>query len=225
LNRVEAAFAERAVRREGGVERPLGPKATRTREAILVAAGEAFARGGYQRTTVADVAGAAGLSLGTVYQYFRDRTDLVAALVQRNVMASLAGPRTPWQVGEGEAGLRPMLEAFVTSYARTASLASLWEEVTFVDDSLADLRRSLTHVFEGSITTELRRAARSGLIDPALATEAVARALAAMVDRWCYLTYVFDPPPGPPADPGEAAALLARLWAGALGLTGQPTYR
>jgi AcrR family transcriptional regulator len=217
VNPVAAAFAERAVRREDGVERPLGPKATRTREAILAAAACRFASGGYQGTTMAGVAEAAGLSLGTVYQYFRDRSDLVAALVQRNVTESLARPALPWRVADGEPALRAMLHRFVSSYAASAALASLWEEVTFVDGQLADLRRSLTRVFEGSVVIELRRAARDGVIDPALATTATARALTAMADRWCYLSYVFDPPAGG-VDVDEAAALLARLWAGALGL-------
>jgi AcrR family transcriptional regulator len=217
VNPIAAAFAERAVRREGGAERPLGPKAARTREAILAAAAERFAATGYQGTTVADVAAAAGMSLGTVYQYFRDRADLVAALVQRNVTENLARPATPWRVGDGEAGLREMLGRFVRSYAESAALASLWEEVTFVDPQLAELRRSLTRVFEGSVVVELRRAARAGIIDEALATPSAARALAAMADRWCYLTFVFDPPRGG-VDLDEGVALLARLWSGALGL-------
>jgi AcrR family transcriptional regulator len=217
LNPVEAAFAERAVRREGGVERPLGAKATRTREKILAAAARQFAADGYQRTTVAAVADAAGLSLGTVYQYFRDRTDLVAALVQRRVAEDLRRPNAPWRVEDGEAGLRAMLTVFVTSYAETAALAALWEEVTFVDEQLATLRRTLTRVFERSVVHALRRGVRAGIVDAGVADASVARALTAMVDRWCYLTYVFDPAPAPP-DPEVAAATLARLWAGAIGL-------
>ena len=218
MSSIEAAFSERAIRREGGVERPLGPKATRTREQILAAASVRFGEGGYQATTMADVASAAGVSLGTLYQYFRDRTDLVAALVHRTVTASLARPGAAWRVEDGEDGLRSMLRAFVASYASTASLAALWEEVTFVDDELRDLRRTLTRVFEGSVAKELRRAARLGLVDADVATVATARALCAMADRWCYLTYVFDPPAGGGADPEDGAALLARLWQGALGL-------
>jgi AcrR family transcriptional regulator len=220
VNPIAAAFAERAVRREGGVERPLGPKAIRTREAILAAALERFAEDGYQGTSMADVAAAAGMSLGSVYQYFRDRSDLVAALVQRNVTANLATSAPVWRVEDGEPGLRAMLHRFVSSYAETASLAALWEEVTFVDEQLADLRRSLTRVFEGSVVVELRRAARSGSIDAALATPATARALTAMTDRWCYLSFVFDPP-REGVDVDEAVDLLARLWAGALGV-GRP---
>src|SRR4051812_36858534 len=86
---VAGAFTHRAVRREGARELPLGPKAQRTRATILDTAAELFARDGYQRTTVADVASAAGVSLGTVYQYFRDRSDLVAALVYNNVAKML----------------------------------------------------------------------------------------------------------------------------------------
>jgi TetR/AcrR family transcriptional regulator len=52
--------------------RPAPPpgKGARTRKAILVAAGEAFARKGADATTVDEVAEAAGVSVGTIYKYF-----------------------------------------------------------------------------------------------------------------------------------------------------------
>ena len=94
---VADAFAERAVRRDGDRELPLGPKARRTRAAILAAAGQLFAEQGYLGTSVGDVASAAGVSLGTVYQYFRDRSDLVAAILQSNVTRMLGQTDTAWR--------------------------------------------------------------------------------------------------------------------------------
>lgn len=44
---------------------------------ILEVAAELFRRRGYQNVTMADVAAEAGLSEGTLYNYFRDRHDLV----------------------------------------------------------------------------------------------------------------------------------------------------
>jgi hypothetical protein len=41
-----------------------------------------------------------------------------------------------------------------------------------------------------------------------------------MVDRFCYVTYVFDPPETGPPEPEEAASLLAQLWANAICLSG-----
>jgi AcrR family transcriptional regulator len=213
---ITQTFEERAVRREGDRELPLGPKATRTREAILAAAAQQFVADGYQRSSMAAVADAADVSLGTVYQYFRDRSDLVAALVQRGVVAMLRQD-TAWRAGEGRAGIDRVIGNFVHSYVTYAGMAGVWEEVSHVDDELAQLRRQLGRIFTDSVERELRRGAKAGLVrddlDPAIA----ARALTAMVDRYCYVTYVFDPPRHPPS-PNESVATLAALWAGAVGL-------
>lgn len=216
---VADAFAERAVRREGDRELPLGPKAARTRTAILDAAKELFAAHGYQATSVGDVAAAAGVSLGAVYQYFRDRSDLVAALLQAQVTRMLGQTDTRWRASEGRAGLYRVLYNFVASYAERAELAGVWEEVCHVDDDLADLRRTLSRVFTGVVANELRRAAHEGLLRADLDPDLAATALSGMVDRYCYVTYAFDPPDDGAPSAEESAELLTELWATAVGLT------
>jgi AcrR family transcriptional regulator len=215
---VADAFAERAVRREGDRELPLGPKARRTRAAILDAAGRLFAEQGYQATSVGDVANAAGVSLGTVYQYFRDRSDLVAALLQANVTRMLSQTDTEWRVSEGKDGLFRVLHNFVASYAERAEMARVWEEVCHLDDDLADLRRTLARLFTGVVARELRRAGKAGLLRDDLDPDLAAIALAGMVDRYCYVTYVFDPPEGSVPSAEESADVLTELWASAVGL-------
>jgi AcrR family transcriptional regulator len=214
---VASVFGERAVRREGDKELPLGPKAQRTREAILVAAAGRFGAQGYQRTTVADVAEAAGVSLGTVYQYFRDRSALVAALVHRSV-GDLLERDTTFRFAEGRAGLERVIRNFVTSYANWSAMAGVWEEVSHVDDELAELRRTIGRAFTGSVERELERAQRDGQLDIDLDPALAARALTGMVDRYCYVTYVFDPPEAGPPSPTESAAVLSSLWARAIGI-------
>jgi AcrR family transcriptional regulator len=215
---VADAFSERAVRREGDRELPLGPKARRTRAAILDTAARLFTEQGYQSTSVGDVAAAAGVSLGTVYQYFRDRSDLVAALLQTHVTRMLGQTDVQWRVSEGEAGLYRVLHNFVASYAERAAMARVWEEVCHLDDDLADLRRTLSRVFTGVVARELRRAGRAGLLRDDVDPDLAAVALSGMVDRYCYVTYVFDPPEAGPPPAAESADLLTRLWASAVGL-------
>jgi AcrR family transcriptional regulator len=214
---IAKAFSERVVRRDGELELPLGPKAKRTRQSILQAAADVFGANGYQRTTVADVAAAAGVSLGTVYQYFRDRSDLVAALVQQTLGDMLRRTDTVWRASEGTDGLRRVLLNFVTGYAQAAPMAAVWEEVTHIEPDLAELRRALGQLLTMSVERSLRQAADAGLIEPGLDPELTAVALAGMVDRYCYVTYVFDPPAVPPT-PAESAAVLTRLWSAAVGL-------
>jgi AcrR family transcriptional regulator len=208
------AVASGLVRREGGEERPLGAKAARTRARILRAARDVFAERGYQASAVGTITERAEVGAGTFYQYFRDRSDVLAALVGEGVLLALADIRR-WDATEGRAGLRTILHAFVSGYAANADFQAVWEEVSHVEPALADLRQSLTAVYVASFETELERAAARGLVRPTLDPVETARALTAMVDRYCFQVFVQHA--GPP-DVAAATDLLTDLWAGAIGL-------
>lgn len=61
----------------------LTPKAERTRQLILNTALDLFAGQGYEATTMREIAGAAGVSLGLTYRYFQSKESLVLALYQQ----------------------------------------------------------------------------------------------------------------------------------------------
>lgn len=52
------------------------------RKQILDAAARLFAEGGFHLTTTRDIAGAAGMSEGTLYNYFHNKDDLLIGLLQ-----------------------------------------------------------------------------------------------------------------------------------------------
>ncbi len=212
------AFAEEGLRRDGDQELPLGPRARQTRTAILTAASTTFAEHGYASTTMAHVAAAAGVSLGTVYQYFRDRADLIRVLLRGRVAQRMTPSEVGWRATEGIAGLERMLGNFIGAYAEVSALAGVWEEVVHVEPELAELRRRLGRQFTGAVAQEIRRASKAGIVREGLDPDITACALTAMVDRFCFVTYVFDPPDAGPPAPAVAAKELAVLWADAIGL-------
>ena len=54
---------------------------TRTkRQMILDAAGDLFAKQGYENTTISDIARAAGVAVGTVYLYFRNKHEIYTSV-------------------------------------------------------------------------------------------------------------------------------------------------
>lgn len=55
----------------------------RRRQQIIVAAKNVFARGGFSKTTMEDIAHQAELSPGTLYLYFKNKEELYASLILR----------------------------------------------------------------------------------------------------------------------------------------------
>jgi AcrR family transcriptional regulator len=116
-----------------------------TRDAIVAAAERLFAERGYDGVTVAEVAAAAGVSVKTLFVYFRAKEDLVFADEERRLARLLAmvsdrGPgQTPLQAIAAavlaalvdEAGLRG-LESFHRTLGSSPAVASrlrrMWEE-------------------------------------------------------------------------------------------------
>jgi TetR/AcrR family fatty acid metabolism transcriptional regulator len=62
-------------------ERVLSSKQKAKRQSILQAAGRVFAELGYEHSSIRDIARAAGVADGTIYNYFRNKQDLVEALI------------------------------------------------------------------------------------------------------------------------------------------------
>src|SRR5438309_7851012 len=151
------------VRREGDRELPAGPRALKTREALLVAAYELFAEQGYLDTTVGQIAERAGVALGTFYQYFRDRSDIITTLVRTAVTGVLKVDH-PWDATRGRTGLRRAIGNFVRWYAATAPLQSAWEEVTHVEPEMADLRRETARLLTNALESSLAEGAAAGVL-------------------------------------------------------------
>jgi AcrR family transcriptional regulator len=94
-------------------------RAARTRAAILDAAEAAFRTEGYRRTRMEDVAEAADVAVGSIYNHFGDKDGLYHALAERSVELfvrymeqAYVGDRTPLErvMAAGDAYLRFHLE-------------------------------------------------------------------------------------------------------------------
>ncbi len=210
----EAVIAGGDVRFDHGRERPLGAKGRRTRAAILLGAHGAIVDLGWPGLTITAVADRAGVGTGTIYQYFRGKEDILAALVGEWTLTAL-GQLRAWDPAEGQPGLRRLLERFVHGYAATAPFQRVWEEVSLVEPRLSELRLSLSEAYAQLFADAFIEAEAVGLLDAGPEPLETARALCALVDRYCYQMFVQEVRP---ADPRQVAELVTRLWAGALHL-------
>jgi AcrR family transcriptional regulator len=185
----------------------------------MEAARQLFAEQGYNATSVADIIERAGVSFGTFYQYFHDRGDVLVAMLTTNLQQMFESSNPKWRAIEGRAGLYRVIHNFVDAYAAAGNAAGIWEEASIVEPEVADVRRSVGHRMTAAVEGELRRASDAGQCRPFTAREAAlaATALAAMVDRFCFVNFVFDPPTSP-GQIDESARVLTDLWASAIGL-------
>ncbi len=69
----------------------------RRRTQILLGAAKVFAEKGYHKATTKEIAQAAGVSEGTIYNYFANKRELLLAMIERLATQSLKGIITPTQ--------------------------------------------------------------------------------------------------------------------------------
>jgi len=204
------------LRFDNGQARPLGAKGRRTRARILQGAGDAFARVGPAATTMSTIARLSGVGTGTIYQYFRSKEEVLTALIGEWTLRALGQVRR-WDPAEGRDGLRWLISRFVTGYASTAEFQRAWEEASLVDPQLSTLRANLTEVYARRFADAFRQGEEAGLLSAGEEPLETARALCAMVDRYCHQVFVTGARPD--ISPERAATLLTDIWAAAIHLT------
>jgi len=110
--------------RSGGHERgPLRADAQRSLDALLEAAKEVFATAGVN-APIREITARAGLSIGTVYRHFPQRSDLIAAVFRReiddcaDVAVTIAAQHEPFEA------LRLWMQRFSAFFATKRGLAA-----------------------------------------------------------------------------------------------------
>jgi len=160
------------------------PRQARSRasvDAILAGCARVLERGGYESLTTNRVAEAAGVGIGTLYDFFPNREAIVVALAEQR-LARLAD-----EVREGLAGadgldahraLDRLIRRIVRAVAADRALYRvLLREARFLRDS-PETRRAVETFFElGSIATQ-RAKRRVALSDPSADAWLIGRMLA-----------------------------------------------
>lgn len=83
--------------------KPLGARATRMREEILVVARRLVEKHGFSKLTLDDIAGCMGKRKGFLYYYFKDKEALLAAMIDREI--GVVNERTSTAVAKARSGL------------------------------------------------------------------------------------------------------------------------
>ena len=100
-----------------------------SRARLLAVSARLFAKGGFEATSMRDIAGKAGMLAGSMYYHFPSKNDLIAAVYAAGVAeigaavdAAIARPRTPWS--RLEAACVAHLESLLADSAHAAVMTA-----------------------------------------------------------------------------------------------------
>ena len=192
----------------------------RTREALVQAALEVFARDGFFDARITDMTAAAGVANGSFYTYFGSKMDIFHEAAARILSASAetvhgepAEPRDPVR------DIYSANRAFMLEYQRQAGMMRAIEQTTPFDPQIQELRRRSWEVAVGRAARRIRQLQQTGLADATMDAELTASCLGAMVLRVCYASFVLSEIP---VDVDRAVMTASRIWVKAIGLDPAP---
>lgn len=152
------------------------------RERLLDAAEAVFCRLGHARTTVAELAAAAGVTRPTVYAYFPSKEDVFRALADR-VRDEFLRLQERVDTSSPARTAHEAVRAFFTAYTRHHGMLVLIAHQAMVDPAMRALRDEIVARAERRNTRFLERLVVEGRAAPAVRPAEVSRAVTGMVAR------------------------------------------
>lgn len=177
-------------------------EAQATRNRILDTAEVVFQRRGVSRTTLQEVAEAAGVTRGAIYWHFRDKAELFNAMMDRVILPleqqALNGPAP-------DDPLEALRRSFVDAMRKSVSDAQVRRvfeiashKVEYVDEleAVRDRRLATRDTWVGHSERALRQAVREGRMTLSVPARAAALGLYALIDgviqNWMLDPQAFD---------------------------------
>lgn len=187
-------------------KRPSQARSSITVDAVIEATLQVLRRDGYARLTTTRVAERAGVSVGSVYQYFPNRRALIAELVRRH-LAAVAEATSTAVLAERASPLPVLVRALVTGFveAKRAGLetARLLQPALADIDSAVVIREITQRAIAGLAAVLQQRPEFAGRGDAGTIAEVLTLSITAPVSAWV----IEDP--ARLEDPGVRDHLLA----------------
>ncbi|WP_454295009.1 TetR/AcrR family transcriptional regulator [Salana multivorans] len=159
-------------------------RVARKREQITLEAGRLFSTRGYERTSVADIAHAAGVSPASVFYYFSDKAAVFRAIFERDLPAAEALVAAHAHTETPVAAILDVLSALARDAADPGASGMLVELLRRVehDPELVAVVTRTAEVLTGGLAALVEQGIAAGDIDPSLDPAAAAAWLQAIVD-------------------------------------------
>lgn len=180
----------------------------RTAARLLMAAREAFAAVGYAGARVEDITAIAGVSHGTFYTYFENKSDVLSRLVDLAAVRLQTIANESWEGDDVAATIHAVISRFVDALAEEGDVISAWIEAATHDQYFRDRLRDVRSQYTDAVARHLEPVLADTPHDPAVA----AGALVAMVEGYTVDRLAVA------GSQGRQAAVnsLATIWVGGL---------
>ncbi|MGH3664552.1 MAG: TetR/AcrR family transcriptional regulator [Egibacteraceae bacterium] len=191
---------------------PTTSRGARTRARLRRGAREAFSEFGWQATRVEDITQRAGVSHGTFYTYYDNKTAVLSDLVESAQAAFVALAEAPWKADDVRGALERIIGGFLDRYVEDAVIMRTWLQAAREERSFSDTYVASRALFVRRVAEHVAQAvAASGRSDgpPALT---VASSLVAMVEHFAYCWAVL----GEEHDRADAVEALVLIWGSTL---------
>jgi AcrR family transcriptional regulator len=166
------------------------PRQARSRatvEAVITAAAQVLIKEGYEGATTARIAERAGVSIGSLYQYFPNKEALIATLIERHadeIVATIRQALEDPAHATLEDGLRAVIRAGTTAHRLDPRLHKILNEQVPRAGKLAkamDTSRQITAAIERFLRTHAAELAPGH--DPAIAAIVIETAIESLAHK------------------------------------------
>jgi AcrR family transcriptional regulator len=187
-------------------------RGARTRARLRQAALEAFAELGWQATRVEDIVQRAGVSHGTFYTYYENKTAVLDALVRESRVDFEALASDRWEADDVRGALERVIGGFLDLYQRDAILMRTWMQAAREEPQFGGLYREARAMFVERVASNVAAAVAAGGRTSGPPAETVASTLVSMVEHFAYCWMVLDEP----HERDDAVESLVLVWGAAL---------
>ena len=167
-----------------------------TRSRILDAAERVFSEHGVSRTSLEDIARAAGVTRGAIYWHFKDKSDLFAAMVNRVTlpMEAMVARSSDESVEDPIAVLKACAVSALKSTATNPQVQRVFDVVTHkceylgemagVNNRISSIQKGCVDRSEQAIRNAIRRGQLPASVNPRLAAVGLDSMLYGLISNW-----------------------------------------
>ena len=192
---------------------PTTKKGLQTRQKVLDAARQVFAREGYVEARMFDVAVEAGLSTGGLYRYFDNKIDLFAAVIAdiHEEFFQVSGHTRPRLASDPYAALMEANRGYIEHYFGHREVMRVFIEAASIEEQFREILRSMRDRHVKRFTTAYQHLYGDGDVN-GIAIDVVAEALACLTEQCGYEWFAQERDNSRPVSIDEAVTVTTQAW-------------